>query len=108
MAFLLGWPANEIVLPVMLMAYLATGSLVEFDDLAALGQLLTQHGWTWLTAACTMLFSLFHWPCSTTCLTVYKETGSLKWTGAAVLLPTALGLGLCLALNLAAHLFRMV
>ncbi len=104
MAFLLGWPANEIVLPVMLMAYLATGSLVEFDNLAALGQLLTQHGWTWLTAACTMLFSLFHWPCSTTCLTIYKETGSLKWTAAAVALPTALGLGLCLALNCAAHL----
>ncbi len=104
MAFILGWPANEIVLPVMLMAYLATGSLVEFDDLAALGQLLAQHGWTWLTAACTMLFSLFHWPCSTTCLTIYKETGSLKWTGAAVLLPTVMGLGLCLALNCAAHL----
>ncbi len=96
MAFLLGWPANEIVLPVMLMAYLATGSLVEFDDLAALGQLLTQQGWTWLTAVCTMLFSLFHWPCSTTCLTIYKETGSAKWTALAVVLPTALGLGLCL------------
>ena len=108
MAFLLGWPANEIVLPVMLMAYLATGSLVEFDDLAALGQLLTQHGWTWLTAACTMLFSLFHWPCSTTCLTIYKETGSLKWTAAAVALPTVLGLGLCLALNGAAHLLGLV
>ena len=96
MAFILGWPANEIVLPVMLMAYLSTGSLVEFDNLAALGQLLSQHGWTWLTAACTMLFSLFHWPCSTTCLTIYKETGSVKWTALAVALPTALGLGLCL------------
>ena len=105
MAFILGWPANEIVLPVMLMAYLATGSLVEFGDLAALGQLLSQHGWTWLTACCTMLFSLFHWPCSTTCLTIYKETGSLKWTALAVLLPTALGLGLCLCLATAARLF---
>ena len=104
MAFILGWPANEIVLPVMLMAYLATGSLVEFDDLAALGALLTEHGWTWLTACCTMLFSLFHWPCSTTCLTVYRETGSVKWTALAIALPTALGLGLCLCLATVARL----
>ena len=104
MAFILGWPANEIVLPVMLMAYLATGSLVEFDDLSALGQLLSQHGWTWLTACCTMLFSLFHWPCSTTCLTIYKETGSVGWTALAVALPTALGLGLCLIAATAARL----
>ena len=102
-AFILGWPANEIVLPVMLMAYLATGSLVEFDNLAALGQLLTQHGWTWLTAVCTMLFSLFHWPCSTTCLTIYKETGSVKWTALSVALPTGLGLGLCLIVATAAR-----
>ena len=107
MAFILGWPANEIVLPVMLMAYLASGSLVEFDDLAALGALLTEHGWTWLTACCTMLFSLFHWPCSTTCLTVYKETGSVKWTALAILLPTALGLGLCLCLATAARLLGL-
>ncbi len=107
MAFILGWPANEIVLPVMLMAYLATGSLVEFDNLAALGQLLTGHGWTWLTACCTMLFSLFHWPCSTTCLTIYKETGSVKWTALAVLLPTLLGLGLCLVLATAARLLGL-
>ena len=104
MAFILGWPANEIVLPVMLMAYLSAGSLVEFDSLAALGRLLTQQGWTWLTAVCAMLFSLFHWPCSTTCLTVYKETGSVKWTALAVALPTALGLGLCLIAATAARL----
>ncbi len=107
MAFLLGWPANEIVLPVMLMAYLSTGSLVEFDDLAALGQLLTQQGWTWLTAVCTMLFSLFHWPCSTTCLTIYKETGSVKWTALAIALPTVLGLGLCFAVTMAARLLGL-
>ena len=107
MAFILGWPANEIVLPVMLMAYLATGSLVEFDDLAALGVLLGEHGWTWLTAVCTMLFSLFHWPCSTTCLTVYKETGSVKWTALSVAIPTALGLGLCLIVSTAARLLGL-
>jgi len=104
MAFILGWPANEIVLPVMLMAYLATGSLVEFDDLTALGQLLTQHGWTWLTAACTMLFSLFHWPCSTTCWTIYKEAGGIKWVLLSIAIPTALGLGLCFCLTTAARL----
>ena len=107
MAFLLGWPANEIVLPVMLMAYLSSGSLVEFDELAALGRLLGEQGWTWLTAACTMLFSLFHWPCSTTCLTICKETGSVKWTLMAVALPTALGLGLCLIVATAARLLGL-
>lgn len=107
MAFLLGWPANEIVLPVMLMAYLAEGSLVEFEDLAALGALLTQHGWTWVTAVCAMLFSLFHWPCSTTCLTIYKETGSVKWTVASVVIPTLLGLGLCFVTAAAARLLGL-
>lgn len=95
LAFLLGWPANEIVLPVMLMGYLSAGTLVEYGDLAALGQLLAGQGWTGVTAVCVTLFSLFHWPCSTTCLTIYKETGSLKWTALAVAIPTALGMGLC-------------
>jgi ferrous iron transport protein B len=102
MAFLLGWPANEIVIPVMLMAYLSCGRLVELDSLTQLGQLLTANGWTWNTAVCTMLFSLFHWPCSTTCITVYRETKSLKWTAWAVLLPTALGFALCFLVNLIA------
>ena len=64
-------------------------------DLGALSALLTAQGWTMTTAVCTLLFSLFHWPCSTTCLTIYKETGSAKWTALAVALPTALGLVLC-------------
>ena len=95
MAFVLGWPANEIVIPVMLMAYLSAGTLVEYGDLAALEALLTSQGWTGVTAVCVLLFSLFHWPCSTTCLTIYRETGSLKWTALAAALPTALGFGLC-------------
>ncbi|HJH62278.1 MAG TPA: ferrous iron transporter B [Firmicutes bacterium] len=95
MAFLLGWPANEIVIPVMLMAYLSAGTLVEYGDLSALAQLLIGQGWSWLTAVCVLLFSLFHWPCSTTCLTIWKETGSLRWTALAAALPTALGLVLC-------------
>ena len=100
MAFLLGWPANEIVIPVMLMAYLSAGTLVEYGDLAALGELLAGQGWTWLTAVCVILFSLFHWPCSTTCLTIRKETGSWKWTALAAAIPTALGFGLCFLANI--------
>ena len=95
MAFVLGWPANEIVMPVMLMAYLAQGTLVEMGDLDSVGQLLRDQGWTPLTAVCTMLFSLFHWPCSTTCLTIAKETGSVKWTMLAVAVPTLVGAVLC-------------
>ena len=102
MAFLLGWPANEIVIPVMLMGYLSTGTLVEFGELPRLGELLTANGWSGTTAVCTMLFSLFHWPCSTTCITVYKETRSLTWTAWSILLPTALGILLCFLVNLAA------
>lgn len=95
MAFILGWPANEIVVPIMLMAYLSGGTLVEMNDLAALRALLEANGWTGATAVCTLLFTLLHWPCSTTCLTIRKETGSWKWTAVAVLLPTAAGLGAC-------------
>ena len=99
MAFLLGWPANEIVLPIALMIYLSGGSLTEWDSLAGLGQVLADNGWTWLTAVCVILFSLFHWPCSTTCLTIRKETGSWKWTALAAAIPTALGFGLCFLAN---------
>ena len=105
LAFLLGWPANEIVIPIVIMAYLAQGSLVEMTDLVSLHALLVQNGWTWVTALCTMLFSLMHWPCSTTCMTVYKETKSLKWTFAAILLPTACGLLTCFLVAGCARLF---
>ncbi|MFQ8831816.1 MAG: nucleoside recognition domain-containing protein, partial [Ruthenibacterium lactatiformans] len=73
LAFILGFPANEIVVPIIIMAYLSTGSLVEMNDLSALHTLLVQNGWTWVTAVCTMLFSLMHWPCSTTCLTIARN-----------------------------------
>ena len=88
LAFLLGWPANEIVIPLMLMMYLSNTSMVEMDNYTALYSILTAHGWTWSTAAAFLLFSLFHWPCSTTCLTIKKETGSMAWTILAVVLPT--------------------
>lgn len=99
MAFILGFPANEIVIPIILMAYMAQGSLMEYDSLSQLHQILTDNGWTWQTALSTMLLCLFHFPCGTTCLTIKKETGSWKWTAAAFLLPTLVGILLCLALN---------
>ena len=95
-AFLLGFPANEIVLPIILMAYLETGTLVSMEDSASLYNLLTAHGWTVKTAVCMAVFSLFHWPCATTCLTIKKETGSLKWTAVSILLPAAAGCILCM------------
>ena len=100
-AFILGFPANEIVLPIILMAYLQTGTLVEMTDSAALFTILTAHGWTAKTALCMMIFCLFHWPCSTTCLTIRRETGSWKWTALAVALPTVVGIILCMGVNLA-------
>lgn len=104
MAFLLGFPANEIVLPIILMAYAASGTLTDLGSAAEVRALLVQNGWTWVTAACTLVFSLMHWPCSTTLLTVRKETGSLRWTLLAAALPTAAGLGLCLLIAQAGRL----
>ena len=96
MAFILGFPANEIVVPIIIMSYMATGTLTELENLSELHTLLVSNGWTWLTAVCTMLFCLLHWPCGTTCLTVKKETQSLKWTLAAFAIPTATGIILCM------------
>lgn len=107
MAFLLGFPANEIVIPIIIMAYLSTGSLLEFDSLDALRQLLVDHGWTWLTAVCTMLFSLMHWPCSTTCMTIHKETQSLKWTAVSFAVPTVIGMLVCLLVANGARLLGL-
>ncbi len=95
LAFILGFPANEIVLPLVVMIYTAGGTLTDVTDLVHLRQVLTEHGWTWHTAACTVLFSLFHWPCSTTLLTVRKETDSWRWTLLAAALPTAVGVLCC-------------
>lgn len=96
LAFILGFPANEIVIPILLMSYLATGSMIEFDNLSALGEVLKDNGWTYLTAINTMLFSLLHWPCATTLLTIKKETGSIKWTAVGFLMPTAIAFIVCL------------
>lgn len=104
-AFILGFPANEIVVPIIIMAYMAQGSILEMDSLVELKQLLTANGWTWITAVSTMLFSLMHWPCSTTLITIKKETASWKWTALAFLIPTALGITACMLFANIASLF---
>ena len=95
MAFILGLPANEIVVPIIIMGYMAQGSIIEFDDLEQMRQLFADNGWNFITAVCVMLFSLMHWPCSTTLITIKKETGSLKWTVIAALIPTVVGMAAC-------------
>ncbi len=108
LAFLLGFPANEIVVPIMIMAYLANGSMTDIGDLAVLKELFVNNGWTWVTAICTLMFSLVHFPCATTLLTIHKETQSWKWTAVSFLLPTVLGILLCMGINLLAHIFLLV
>ncbi|HMM06338.1 MAG TPA: ferrous iron transport protein B [Clostridiales bacterium] len=105
LAFILGLPANEIVVPIIIMAYMAKESILELDSLTEIKQLFVANGWTWVTAISTMLFSLIHWPCSTTLLTIKKETGSWKWTGLAFLIPTVIGLTTCFLFASAARLF---
>ncbi len=99
-AFILALPANEIVLPIILMGYLSGGFLGEAVTGEALGTLLVSNGWTVTTAVCTVLFCVMHWPCSTTLITVYKETKSLKWTAVSAILPTAFGVICCVLANL--------
>ncbi|HHT38557.1 MAG TPA: ferrous iron transport protein B [Mollicutes bacterium] len=95
MAFILGLPANEIVLPILIMSYMAGGSMVELDNLMSIKELLVNNGWTVITAICVMLFSLNHFPCATTLLTIKKETKSTKWTLISFLIPTIVGIILC-------------
>ncbi len=106
LAFILGAPANEIVLPILLMIYTGSGSPAEYENAVSLSMILGENGWTWVTALCTMIFMLCHFPCTTACLTVKKETGSWKYTLLAMALPTVAGLILCFAVNLAAQLFQ--
>lgn len=99
LAFILGFPANEIVIPFALMTYLASGNLGDYSSVDALKTILTDNGWTWVTALCAAVFSMFHFPCSTTLLTIWKETRSVKWTALSVIVPLALGVTVCAVLN---------
>ena len=104
-AFILGIPANEIVLPIILMCYLKGGTLVNIEDTIQIGQILIQNGWTMLTAMNVMLFTICHFPCATTLLTIKKETGSWKWTAISFVIPTVCGIILCMATNLIYNIF---
>lgn len=95
-AFILGFPANEIVIPIILMAYMAQGTIPQLENAAQIRSILMQNGWTALTVLNVMIFSLLHWPCSTTLLTIKKETASIKWTLLAALIPTLIGITLCM------------
>ena len=107
LAFILGFPANEIVFPIIIMAYMSSGSILEFDTLSELRTLLVANDWTTATAISVMLFSLLHWPCATTLLTIKKETKSVKWTFVSLFLPTALGIGTCMLFNGFVKLFSL-
>ena len=99
LAFILGFPANEIVIPIMMMGYLSNSHLIDISSLSTMKTILLSNGWTIKTALCTLIFILFHFPCSTTILTIKKETGSIKWTILSFILPLLIGIVLCLLVN---------
>lgn len=99
-AFILGIPANEIVLPIILMSYMQSGVLINLEDTYSIGQILIQNGWNLLTAINVMIFTLLHFPCSTTLITIKKETGKWKWSIIGFLLPTICGIVICMCTNL--------
>ena len=105
LAFILGIPANEIVLPIMLMIYLSTGALVDVTDLNTMQEILIANGWDMVTAVCVILFYLVHWPCATTLLTIKKESGSIKWMFLAFVIPTIIGLLVCFSVS---HLLKFI
>ena len=107
-AFILGMPANEIVLPIILMCYLKDGALVNIEDTVQIGQILINNGWNMLTAMNVMLFTILHFPCTTTLLTIKKETGSWKWTGLAFLIPTVCGIVLCMCTTLVYNVLNLL
>ena len=105
MAFILGFPANEIVIPIIIMTYLAKGTIVGIESVSEMKEIFLQNGWTWLTAVNTIIFSLMHWPCSTTLITIKKETGSFKWAALSAVIPTVLGITFCIIITAIAKIF---
>lgn len=108
MAFILGFSANEIVIPILIMGYTANGAILELNSIEAIRTLFIANGWNWLTAVCMMLFILNHWPCATTLFTIRKETKSLRWTLLAWLIPTLTGIILCFMVAQSARFFGLV
>jgi ferrous iron transport protein B len=108
LAFILGLPANEIVLPILVMGYLSGSYLLEPESVEAFHALFFANGWTWLTALNVMIFALLHFPCGTTLLTIRKETLGGKWTFLSAFLPTVAGIILCLLITQVVRFFRLV
>ncbi|OKP82077.1 iron transporter FeoB [Paenibacillus helianthi] len=108
MAFILGLPANEIVLPILLMGYMSSGAMVDIDGLSGIKDIFLSHGWTWLTALNMMLFSLLHYPCGTTLINIYKETRSMKWAVLSAVIPLGIAIAVTFAVAQAARLFGWV
>ncbi|AKG33570.1 nucleoside recognition domain-containing protein [Paenibacillus durus] len=108
MAFILGLPANEIVLPILMMGYMSSGAMVDVDSLGNIKDIFLQHGWTWLTALNMMLFSLLHYPCGTTLVNIYKETKSVKWAVLSAVIPLGIAIAVTFAVAQAAYAFGWV
>lgn len=107
LAFILGLPANEIVIPIIIMSYMSAGALIEFQNISTLRDLLIANGWTIVTAINVMIFTLMHFPCGTTLLTIRKETGSFKWALVSFLLPTLFGIVVCFLVTQTFALFSI-
>ena len=107
LAFILGFPANEIVIPIAAMTYLQNGMIEEIASNESLKEILVSNGWTPVTAVCVIIFTLMHWPCSTTCITIYQETKSFKWTMLSFLIPTVCGALICILINLVSKLLAI-
>jgi len=109
MAFILGLPANEIVFPILIMSYVSGGTLVQMESLADLRHLLIdQHGWTWLTGLCTVIFALCHWPCGTTLFTIQREQKNWRWTLLAAIIPASIGVIICITITTLARALNLV
>jgi len=107
-AFILGIPANEIVLPILLMCYMKTNLMVDLEDSMTIGEILNANGWTILTAINVMLITLMHFPCATTLLTIKNETKSWKWTILAFLIPTVCGIVICMVTTGIYNIFNLI
>ena len=108
LAFILALPAGEIFIPILLMIYTGGGSLVEYGSIAQLRHILTLNGWTTVTAIAVAVFTLFHFPCSTTLMTIKRESGKWRWAAVAAAVPTAFGVLICLTLKLVSEIFSSV